>query len=144
MREALAMRLELKESRVALLVVKELCIAFENSGVPLVDYVEKVELEVAGCLKSTSGIAAKVNICKPNTDSIGVTDKLISIYVDCQTAQKTLVASIRISSEIVKTCKKSLKELSSANSLRLCWIVGNVEIEGNDTVDTCQRYARKD
>ena len=39
----------------------------------------------------------------------------------------------------MRTCKESLKEFISVNSLRLYWVPGHVEIEGNEKADELAR-----
>uniref|UniRef100_T1GSJ7 Uncharacterized protein n=1 Tax=Megaselia scalaris TaxID=36166 RepID=T1GSJ7_MEGSC len=43
--------------------------------------------------------------------------------------QRKILSQKLANNKIVKTCKESLQDLSSVNSIKLCWVLGHAEIE---------------
>ena len=62
------------------------------------------------------------------------TGKSIIIFSDCQMALK-LILSNSIKSTTVRDCTKALNEISSENIVRLMWVPGHSDVEGNHIAD---------
>lgn len=65
-------------------------------------------------------------------------NKHIYICSDSQAALKAL-AAVRTNSLLVQNCKQALGELGSANWVKLLWVPGHSNIEGNEQADALAR-----
>lgn len=64
-----------------------------------------------------------------------VSDRDISIYIDCQPVIDELKTSKNIYSRLKKECRIILNELCNQNRVRLCWVKAHNKIHGNEEAD---------
>ncbi|XP_065367256.1 uncharacterized protein LOC135960009 [Calliphora vicina] len=110
-----------------------------GAGVYLVDYDIKrsyrlsnecsvFQAEIFAIWKATELIKAHVN-----------RGAEVTIYVDSQAALKALECYL-IYSNLVEDCTRALEELLVHYSVRLCWVPGHCDIQGNEVADEQARH----
>ena len=65
--------------------------------------------------------------------------QVVTIYVDSQAALKALTGH-SVKSRLVSECKESLRGLVGNYEIKLCWVPGHCDIEGNEVADELARY----
>lgn len=67
----------------------------------------------------------------------------ISLYVDSQAAISAIGSCI-VSSKLVKACREKVEKLSQENSVRICWVPGHSDFEGNEEADRLAKLGSDD